>query len=163
MLLLISGTTKQSKQTASVPTGTPAPTTIASPEITQAVRRAPVTYSKSGLATLNARLKNPQPLAKEDEVIRQKLLASLKESSGLIYRTENYRIEYLKSPDQFMIEVLSIDIGKAKTDAVAWLSAQGLSHSGICNLPVIFYLSGSIAKQIRTLNMTFSPVPDNCY
>jgi hypothetical protein len=162
MFMLVSGTTQQPKQAANPPTGMPAPTEV-SVTAAQAVRKAPVTYSKSGLATLNARLKNPQPLSKEDAIARQKLLASLKESSGLVYRTENYRIEYLKSPDEFMIEVLSIDIGKAKTDAVNWLTAQGLSHSGVCNLPVIFYLNSSVAKQIRPLNMTFSPVPDNCY
>jgi hypothetical protein len=48
----------------------------------------------------------------------------------------------------------------AKKEAVDWLKTQGLSQEGVCNLPLMFYVSDKTTNQ--TGGETFNPLPPGC-
>lgn len=108
------------------------------------------------------RLTERQILAEQDIAIRNRLLSSLNGASGYLAQTEKYRIEYVKSPDLFMVEILSIDAESAKADAENWFRDQGLSTQGICSLPVSFYLNSLVLRFFEENSIFFNPIPEGC-
>jgi hypothetical protein len=76
--------------------------------------------------------------------------------------TQDYEIEYLSAPDEFMVEIRTTDIQKAKADTVTWFASQGFTNDGICKLPVVFYLNYDVAESLRGTNTVFSPLPPGC-
>ncbi len=122
-----------------------------------------VNYDQHAVALRVDKIKNPQPLIENDYVMRKKLIDSLGGKSGILQKTADYRVEYLKSPDEFMVAIRNINIGNAKKDAIDWFTSQGISKNGLCNLPVTFYLEPKVARQVKPLNMTFNLLPDYCY
>jgi hypothetical protein len=122
-----------------------------------------VAYNEHGVALRVDKIKNPQPLTQSDYAARKRLVDTLGGKSGILQKTATYRVEYFKSPDEFMVAIRDINIGNAKKDAIAWFTAQGISANGLCNLPVTFYLEPKVARQIQSLRMTFNLMPDYCY
>lgn len=132
----------------------PAPSVSPSPQ--------PKTYSQDDLEKDFQRIVSRQPLSSADLSIRQKLIKSLGEKSGILAKTDSFQIEYVKSADSFMIEILSTDTNAAKNTAADWLLQQDLSKEGICNLPVVFYLSSTVKQQLEETNQRFNPIPEGC-
>lgn len=108
------------------------------------------------------RIVNPKELSTTDIQIRNNLIRSLQDKSGILHQDSGYKIEYVKSPDTFMVEILVSDAEIAKTDAIAWFQEKGLSDNGICNLPVEFFLSFDVIQIYRESNQKFNPVPKIC-
>lgn len=122
----------------------------------------PIEYNPEGVRTLRDRLENKRPLSQSDRTIRQSMILALPQSSGTIHQTSTYKIQYIRAPDLFMIEIRSTDIEQAKTDAVTWFYDQGISKFGVCDLPVVFYLNGATAQSLREQNVIFNPSPEGC-
>jgi len=61
-----------------------------------------------------------------------------------------------------MVELRSPDADAAKREAEYWFAANGISASGLCNLPVVFYLNSDIAELYRSMGKRFDPVPTDC-
>ncbi len=108
------------------------------------------------------RLNNPQPLSEPDAQIKQKFLNTLGNKSGQVHQTDKYDIQYVKAADQFMIEIFQGDPEIAKKETVDWLKSQGLSQAGVCNLPVMFFLSQDASTYLKTNNKQFDPTPPGC-
>src|SRR5205823_6339273 len=105
---------------------------------------------------------NRPSIPSSDSDIKTNIINSLGNDSGIIYTSPNeFRIDYVKSPDLFQIEILTTDFTKAKVDAVAWFTSQGSSQEAICKLPVTFYLNFDI-KQKLPQGTVFNPLPDGC-
>ncbi len=124
----------------------------------------PVSYSSDATDRLIEKVQNHPQLSDSDIAAKQKILSFLPQgkTSGYVYQSSTVQIEYLKSPDAFLAEILTIDIAQSKKDAVNWFKVQGMSQKGICDLPVSFYLNSRVANQLRNLNIKFSPLAEGC-
>lgn len=108
------------------------------------------------------RIKSKKELSATDLAVRKKMLDSLSNKSGILNETSDFRADYTKAADEFMVEILSQNFDAAKKGAVEWFRLQGLSNEGICNLPVVFYLSPQSDLFLRGSNLQFNPVPEEC-
>lgn len=105
------------------------------------------------------------PLSNADQTVKSTLLNAVNNTAGVIHNEPNdYRIDYIDAPDLIQVEIVSINVRKAKTDAVTWLESQGMSFDGICKLPLTFYLNIDVRMQLQqngtTLN--FNPLAEGC-
>lgn len=108
------------------------------------------------------RIKSKKELSEADSAIRKKLIDTLGNKSGILNETSDYRADYTKAADEFMVEILSNNFDSAKKGAVDWFKGKGLSDAGICNLPLVFYLSPQSDQFLRESNLQFNPVPEEC-
>lgn len=134
-------------------TPTPIPTQVTNPI---------VPFASGAADKLLQKVQNPEVLSEADLAIRIKLTDSLGNNSGILNQTEIYRAEYVKSPDKFMVEILTTNIDLAKQEAINWFKGQGLSGDGICKLPIIFYLNYEVKNQLSGGGTTFNPLPEGC-
>lgn len=153
------------KPPLSVPTASIAPNALATPPPNLSLTAQGASQSAYTPGTLPKdlqRITSPQPLSSNDLSIRNKLISLLGNASGTLIQSDTYGLEYVKSPDVFMIELRSTNTDQSEQDALGWLKAQGLSNQGICNLPVKIYLSYSVSIYFRNNNLKFNPIPPSC-
>ena len=101
-------------------------------------------------------------LTPSDLVAKEQLIGSLKNKNGIVSKTENYTIEYIKSADSFMAEIKSSSIDLAKQEVINYFRSRGITDTGICSLPLVFYLNSETASDYSLKNETFNPIPDFC-
>jgi hypothetical protein len=97
-------------------------------------------------------------LTENDKAARQKLT----QKKNPLVEADLFTIEYLSAPDEFMVEIRTADIERAKAGTMEWLQDQGLTPDGICKLPVVFYLNYDVAQSLRGTNTEFNPLPPGC-
>lgn len=122
----------------------------------------PAAYEPAKLNQDYQRIINRQPVSSSDQTVRTNLINSVANQTGILEQSNDFIIEYVKAPDAFMIQILTDDTESAKTAAQNWFKQQGLSDSGICNLPIVFYLSRSVSASLVNRNMQFDPIPKGC-
>jgi hypothetical protein len=110
------------------------------------------------------RVNNRKQLSNKDLLVKGKVLTLLPEGqkSGALYESKNIIIDYISSADLFQVEILTINIQQAKDEANVWFREQGFSQYAICEYPVMFYLNSDVSRQLRDLNIKFSPVGNSC-
>lgn len=81
------------------------------------------------------------PLSSSDQKAKNSIIAKLGGNSRTVFRNSDVWIEYWKNPDDFEVTIFTPEITLAKKEAEGWLSIQGLSKAGICNLPLLYSLS----------------------
>ncbi|HUQ85567.1 MAG TPA: hypothetical protein VM077_04540 [Candidatus Limnocylindrales bacterium] len=156
------------EKTEEIATPTPIPESATSIEPTplpiEAKTNPPIQYDQDSARKMLDKLNNKTTLSQNDTEAREKLLSLLPagQVSGVLYRSPTIIIDYTNAADQFQAEIITVDIAQAKADATAWLKSQGLSQQGICDLPVVFYLSRNVLGQLRDKNYTFSPLAEGC-
>jgi hypothetical protein len=149
--------------TPSRPISTPGPTAIRVTSIPKKTQtNPPVLYNKHTTKKMLDKLKNRTPLSTQDESTKQRIIRSINNKPSVLRTDITFRVEYISGPDLFMVEIRTVDIGKGKLDAKNWLISQGFTTQGACELPVVYYLSGSVAQQLRDLGITFSPLAEGC-
>jgi hypothetical protein len=152
----------------SQPASTPAPTPTQQPEPTLPVdeefTRPPIRYDESAQESLLEKVVNRQPLSQSDTEARNKTLEKLPAGvrGGVLYQSVNIIIDYTSDIDIFQVEILTPNIDQAKTEAVTWFQAQGLSQDAVCNYPVQFYLNFDLAQQLRGKDIVFTPLAPGC-
>lgn len=144
----------------------PTPTPVAS-EVnpTQAANtKPPVTYKKDASIKLVRKEEQRTPLSATDAQAKAHILQLLPQGQdyGTVYSSNNITIDYVQALDLFKVEILTVDVASAKTEAENWFKQQGMSQEGICDLPLGFYLNFDIANILKTSNFTFNPLPDGC-
>lgn len=146
------------------PTLTPASKTLNNlPSLeTSPVTNLPDIYKEGSLEENYQRIINKKQLSPEELNAKQRLIAPLEGGSGTIATTTDFMVEYLKTPQYFMVQILSNDIESAKKKAQKWFNDQGISNQGVCNLPVIFYFSESVSNYLISNNLQFNPTPEGC-
>ena len=119
---------------------------------------APMKYDDSKQKYLLEMLKKRPLLTDQDKVIR----STLEKGPVPLIKTDEYEISYISAADVFLSELYSKNIDLAKDKAVAWLKDKGLSNTGICNLPVVFYLNSKTADELKDSVTNFNPLPSYC-
>lgn len=122
----------------------------------------PVKYREGTLNKSIDALENKKDLTTNDKAVKEKLLARVKGTFGVIYQTKDYTIYYVDAPDDLEVEILTTDITRAKDGSYSWLISQGLSKEGLCNFPVFYYLNYNISQQLRGSGLEFNPLPQGC-
>lgn len=119
---------------------------------------SPVLYNAKKSEQLEHIFRTRPSLSADDKFAKDKLI----QQPNPLYETEEYYIEYLSAPDEFMVELKTKEIGKAKEEVEAWFMVQGFTSDGICKLPVVFYLNYDVAESLRGVDMEFDPLPLGC-
>ena len=101
-------------------------------------------------------LDRPTPSTPTDITIKQGIIADLGGNSGTLTETQDYAIRYLKAANQFEGEIKTKDFIKAKEAVVAWFEQKGMTHEGVCKLPLIFFLNFDIQQQLKNTNVQFA-------
>lgn len=118
----------------------------------------PVLYNTEKSEQLERIFQTRPALSAPDKFAKDKLI----QKPNPLFETEEFYIEYLSAPDEFMVEIKTKEIGKAKEEVEAWFVQQGFSTDGICKLPVVFYLNYEVAESLRGVDMEFDPLPLGC-
>ncbi|HEX8932094.1 MAG TPA: hypothetical protein VF810_02990 [Patescibacteria group bacterium] len=137
-----------------------------SPQITQTPSpspSAPPFLNSDAAGHLGEKVANKQPLSDQDQTAKTNMLNNILggANSGVVYETANVQVQYVQEADVFTAEILTTNISQAKADAQTWFTEQGFSDTGICNLPIMFFL-GPEASILRDKPINFSPLPDGC-
>ncbi len=138
-------------------TKTQSPTPI-QPTKAQAV----TTYNKEATTLLIDKFHNRQPLSKEAQVSKDILVNKAKGSPEPLQKNPTFAVQYMKNIDAFMVEIKVVDIAKAKEDTQQWFLTQGINSVAMCNLPVVFFLNSSVARELRPLHIVFNPLLETC-
>lgn len=120
-----------------------------------------LSYPKDKVDRMLKLVEKRTPLHPSDQAIRNRLIASLGSASGTLYETSRFKIEYVKDPDSFMVEVRTIDIQDINKDATKWFRDQGISADGICRFPIVFYPNIPL-DILPSVPLTFNPIPEDC-
>ena len=156
----------KTKQTTPPPKPLPTAAPNATPQpTTPALNGRPVLlYDAKAQDKLLTAIENRQTQSQDDRFAKAQILSQLPEGqqSGILFSSPQIQIEYVHSPDLFMVEVLTTDIKSAKDAANVWFRARGLSQKAICTLPVEFYMNYDVANQMRQTNVIFSPLGNGC-
>jgi hypothetical protein len=144
---------------------TPPPTspTIIEPTITVSDNN-PVFYDYAAEDRLAKKIQNRPTLSPTDTQSKTTMLNTILHgfNSGVLYETDNVRIEYVQSADLFMGEIKTVNIVKAKSEASTFFLNKGLSQQGVCDLPLMFFLDPEISQQLQGQDVIFSPLPNGC-
>jgi hypothetical protein len=126
--------------------------------------KPPIKYSSDAQDKLLDKVKNKTALSDSDMLAKSRILAVLPQGneSGVVHQEPTFRIEYVKSADAFLVEILDVDITKVKTNTNDWLLSQGMTQDGICNAPVQFWINEQVAQILKKADFTFTPLPPNC-
>ena len=102
-------------------------------------------------------------LSPSDLVAKKKIISLLSSTdhSGDLYHSSNINIDYTASVDLFQVEILTTSVDSAEQEAVNYFTQEGMSQTGICNLPVSFYLNFDVKNAIPT-DTPFSPLAPGC-
>ncbi len=120
------------------------------------------TYNRQATSLLVDKFHNRQPLSQEVQTSKQVLVNKAKASPEPLQKTPTFAVQYMKNIDAFMVEIKVIDIAKAKEDTRQWFLSQGIDSVSMCNLPVVFFLNSSVARQLRPLHIVFNPLLETC-
>lgn len=93
---------------------------------------------------------------------KDRLIASLSGSSGVVYSSPNVKISYIAAPDLFQSEILSVDDIAAKQEATDWMISQGFTKDDLCKLPFSFFLGAASAQKYLNSSAVFNPLPEGC-
>src|SRR3990167_145717 len=68
------------------------------------------------------------------------LKSKIGEDNGtiILFKSEAYIIEYVPTPDLFLVTILATPVEQNKTEAGNWFKSFGLTENEICTLPVRF-------------------------
>ncbi len=108
------------------------------------------------------KISNKPALSSSDQTVKRAVLAKIGNKSGYLEETPEYKTEYIKSVDLFQVEILTTDYSFAKVKATSWFKDQGFSQEGVCNLPVMFYLSAQTRSALKDKDITFNYLPEGC-
>lgn len=147
-----------------VPTNVPQTRPTTGVQTTEKSTNPPVLVNNQAQSRLLDKVNNRRPISTEDAFAKAKILAMIPgdQRSGILYETTNVRIDYVSSADLFQVEILTTRIDQAKAEASVWFRANGVSEQGICDYPVMFYLSWNTLNALRGSNTEFSPVGSGC-
>jgi hypothetical protein len=159
LILLVQLLFGNKKDRPKTPQTTPTPSTARNfSDLINTEEQIPSSYTKLG--NDYQRIADRKDLSENDKQIRNKIL--LDKVNGLITVQEHFKVEYLKTPKYFMVEINYGDTDQAKEEALDWFKTQGMSIEGICDLPVIFYLGPDIDSQYRSNKLQFDPTIEGC-
>jgi hypothetical protein len=123
-----------------------------------------ISYSTENTKKLIDKINNPVPLRPQDQLAKQTILNQIFNQSTIVIDDPLYRIEYIKSLDQFLIDIKTADTIKAKQQAKGWFLSHGFTDFGLCDMPVVFYVDPGIISLFKGSKITtyFDQMADGC-
>lgn len=121
-----------------------------------------INYESGTQSRLFKLLTEERSLRETDLKARGKITSSMPEKSGTLLLSQRVRLDYLATPDFFQAEILTTDIASAKKEVIDWLLSHGISQSGICKLPIMFFLGQEPTDEFVKSRQTFSPLAPGC-
>lgn len=106
--------------------------------------------------------KSPEELPPNVQAIRKQLYANpLENHNGdlLLAKSAAWVIEYIPTPELFLVTIVQDPADTAKNQAVRWFLNAGLLQEDLCDLPVRFLLGN---EQLRRTNINFTSLPNGC-
>jgi hypothetical protein len=119
-------------------------------------------YTEDSMESGYMRLKEKLEVSPADKEAKDRWLKLLNNSTGTVYKAKEFEVWYLKSADSFMVEISDKKAYEVKISAENWFKEQGVSPIGVCNLPVIFYLSSEVSDYFKENNLKFDSTPSGC-
>lgn len=162
VLILITSFSTPAPPTLINPSPSPSLSLNNLPDISKSPDNPSTVYSPEDIEKDFQRLESQKPLTSADSQLRAQLISSLQNESGYLEENSSYKIEYVKSPDLFVVEILSENTTQSMNDAIRWFTSKGLSSAGVCDFRLMFYLNYDIAKTLVQKGQTFNPIPENC-
>lgn len=103
-------------------------------------------------------------LSVKDKAAKTKIINNLANEKSHPYtkKFDDFTIDYVKSADEFLVEIKSLNTQRAKYWATMWFKLSGISDEGLCKLPVMFYLESDLKNRLQVPSLEFNPIPDNC-
>lgn len=126
---------------------------------TQSDESLGVTRAKNQIAIPE---KSPEELPANVQEIRKKLYAKpIADHNGdlLLAQTDAWIIEYIPTPQLFLVTIRKDPADTAKKDAERWFLDAGLKQEDLCDLPVRFLLG---SEELRRTNINFTSLPNGC-
>lgn len=161
----------QTKKNTITPHPSPKTNIKLSPVITNNInQKREIIYDTRALNDQIINIEKRQPLSQNDELVKNNILTILADDqpSGILYSSQNITIDYLYGlndyPDNFQVEIKTVDVKNAKIEGEKWFIDKGLSLKAICEYPIEFYLSWETKQQLIDLNnnIIFSPYAPSC-
>lgn len=130
----------------------------------QTVTDPSFSLEKEATIELLTKIKEKKALSFADDKAKMNILSNLPsgEVSGVVYQSQRVIIDYTKSADSFMVEILTTNIPQAKQEATEWFLSQGMSQNAICNYPVQFYIGAQVDKEKLGEKYVFNPLAEGC-
>jgi len=122
----------------------------------------PLVPKEKSSTSVVTHLENRKTLSTNDEQVKAMLIRETSTDSSVVSTTPDYVVEYVTGIDFFHVQITTIEIEKARREAMNWFISQGMSKEGMCAIPIVFYLSPDVATQITGTNVTFNALPDGC-
>lgn len=100
-------------------------------------------------------------LREDTLTLKNKLILSPIERKGgdlLIYKSEDYYIEYITTPDVFFVKI-DRNALQSKLAAQNWFIDQGFKQEDLCTISVRFVLTN---LEVRKEDPNFTSLPDGC-
>jgi hypothetical protein len=127
---------------------------------------AVLVWDQGAERALQRKVANRIPLSDADRAAKERILALLPagKTSGVLFTSATFQIEYIRSADVFQVEIKTTDMGRAKQDAIAWFTDHGFSFTAICNHPVMFSLDWDTKTKLEALDrrVFFSTMAPRC-
>lgn len=122
-------------------------------------------WQENSLDSVLSKIKSRQPLSISDSLAKERALSLLQpgQRSGILYISQDIIIDYTYgNSDDWQVEILTTNIGLAKTEAVNWFRSLGFSDDFICNYPVQFYLNKNVSESLSNTGAKFNPLSPEC-
>ncbi len=119
-------------------------------------------YSPTSFPLQQPTLSNNHQLSGNDISVKQRILNSINRQATTLYKSPNIQVMYIPATDSFTGQISTDNVEQAEQEAISWFTRQGISLSGVCNLPITFFLDWNIIEEFRSKNMQFNPLPKNC-
>lgn len=101
-------------------------------------------------------------LSQRDAGIRQSVINSLGNKTGILYEDADVQIAYLESADDFEVEIKTNDVSRAEQKAVSYFASKNLSIDGLCKLPIFFFASPEVLQNLKANNDQLQVTPLFC-
>jgi len=130
---------------------------------TQQVREESEKYLQENADARKLRGK-AEPLSESAKAIKLKIISpenvsSINNGDLLLAITSMYKIEYITSPDMFIVTILNTPIETAKSEAEKWFLNKGFTAGDLCNLGLRFTLDYTLIKDYKA---GFNNKPTGC-
>lgn len=106
-----------------------------------------------------------EPLTPDVQKIKEELIQPqniLENNNGdlLLVKTNDYLIQYITSPDIFIVTLLKEPVEENRKIAEKWFLDKGFSQENLCNLGLHFILHSSLTQEYKAKG--FSSRPSGC-
>lgn len=107
-----------------------------------------VTSSPTEQSSLAVTVFQEDELSPEDKEAKYELLMDILHGieSGVVFESDNVRIEYVQTANAFQAEILAGNIIDAREETNIFFRRRGISPQGVCNLPLSFYYRRSFEQ-----------------